>query len=98
MSAPLPEALRPYKRTASFTEATVPAALLNDHSTKDGAWGLIHVEEGRLRYVVTDPRRPPLVRELTPESGPGLVEPTILHRVEPMGSVRFHVEFLRAHG
>ena len=95
MSAPLPEELRPYKRTASFTEATVPAALLNDHSTKDGAWGLIRVEEGRLRYIVTDPRRPPLVRELTPGSEPGLVEPTILHRVEPLGRVRFHVQLLR---
>ncbi|MBN9504871.1 MAG: DUF1971 domain-containing protein [Altererythrobacter sp.] len=92
----MPEALQPYKRTATFTEATVPAALLNEHSTKEGAWGLIHVEEGRLRYLVTDPRRPPLVRELTPESAPMLVEPTILHRVEPLGPVRFHIQFLRA--
>jgi len=92
----MPKALQPYKRTATFTEATVPAALLNEHSTKEGAWGLIHVEEGRLRYLVTDPRRPPLVRELTPESAPMLVEPTILHRVEPLGPVRFHIQFLRA--
>jgi len=96
VSAAMPEALQPYKRTATFTEATVPAALLNEHSTKEGAWGLIHVEEGRLRYLVTDPRRPPLVRELTPESAPMLVEPTILHRVEPLGPVRFHIQFLRA--
>ncbi len=96
MSVPVSEGLHPYKRTATFTEASVPAALLNDHSTKDGAWGLIHVEEGRLRYFVTDPRRPPLVRDLTPESEPMLIEPTILHRVEPLGAVRFHVQFLRA--
>jgi tellurite resistance-related uncharacterized protein len=96
MSAAMPDGLQSYKRTATFTEATVPAALLNEHSTKDGAWGLIHVEEGCLRYFVTDPRRPPLVRELTPESAPMLIEPTILHRVEPLGPVRFHVEFLRA--
>ena len=96
MSAAVPEGLYPYKRTATFTEATVPAALLNEHSTKEGAWGLIRVEEGRLRYVVTDPRRPPIVRDLTPESEPGFIEPTILHRVEPLGAVRFHVQFLRA--
>ena len=90
MSVPVSEGLQPYKRTATFTEASV------DHSTKDGAWGLIHVEEGRLRYFVTDPRRPPLVRDLTPESEPMLIEPTILHRVEPLGAVRFHVQFLRA--
>jgi tellurite resistance-related uncharacterized protein len=44
MNDSVPEGLQPYKRTATFTEATVPAALLNDHSTKEGAWGLIHVE------------------------------------------------------
>jgi tellurite resistance-related uncharacterized protein len=96
MSVPVPNGLLPYKRTATFTEATVPAALLNEHSTTEGAWGLIQVEEGCLRYFVTDPRRPPLVRDVTPDSAPVLIEPTILHRVEPLGPVRFHVQFLRA--
>ena len=96
MTAYLPEGLEPYKRTATFTDTAVPAALLGDHSTKSGVWGLIHVEEGALRYLVTDPRRTPTERILTQESEPGLVEPTILHRVEPVGPVRFHVEFLHA--
>ena len=96
MTAHLPEGLEPYKRTAAFTETTVPAALLGDHSTKNGVWGLIHVEEGTLRYLVTDPRRASTERILTPASEPGIVEPTILHRVEPVGPVRFHVEFLHA--
>jgi tellurite resistance-related uncharacterized protein len=95
MSAQVPEGVAPYKRTATFTEATVPGALLNEHSTKDGVWGLIRVEEGQLRYCVTDPRRPASERVLTP-GAPGVVEPTIIHRVEPIGPVRFHVEFLRA--
>lgn len=95
MNGPLPSGLQPYKRTATFTEDTVPAALLNDHATKEGAWGLIRVEEGGLRYHITDPRRPALVRELTPENEPGVVEPTILHRVEAVGPVRFYVQFLR---
>ena len=96
MSVQLPAGLRPYKRTATFTEDTVPAALLADHSTKHGVWGLIHVEEGVLRYCVTDPRRAPSERFLTAGREPGLVEPTVLHRVEPIGAVRFSVEFLRA--
>lgn len=96
MIAHLPEGLEPYKRTATFTDTTVPAALLGDHSTKSGVWGLIHVEAGALRYLVTDPRRTPTERILAPESEPGIVEPTILHRVEPVGAVRFHVEFLHA--
>ena len=95
MTPALPPCAHPYKRTAMFSEGTVPAGLLKDHSTKGGTWGLIHVEEGRLRYAVTDPRREPSERVLTPESEPGVVEPTILHHVEPLGEVRFWVEFWR---
>ncbi|KAK0363120.1 hypothetical protein LTR94_015981 [Friedmanniomyces endolithicus] len=84
-----------YKRTATFTETTIPAGLPGDHSTKEGTWGLIRVENGALRYVVTDERRPPSERILTAAGEPGVVEPTILHHVAPVGPVRFHVEFLR---
>ena len=95
MTSPLPPGLEPYKRTATFTETTIPAGLLGEHSTKEGVWGLIEVESGTLRYLVTDPRRE--ARDLTLVAGgePGIVEPTILHRVEPVGQVRFHVQFLR---
>lgn len=91
----IPEGAEPYKRTPTFTEATVPAALLNDHSTKEGVWGLINVEEGKLRYVVTDPRRLGKETVLSPGGSSGVVEPAILHRVELLGTVRFHVEFYR---
>lgn len=90
--------LTPYKRTPSFSEATVPAGLLGDHATKEGVWALIQVEDGALRYFVTDPRREAAERLLTPEGEAGVVEPTILHRVEPVGAVRFHVQFLRHPG
>jgi tellurite resistance-related uncharacterized protein len=90
-----PPDLTPYRRTAEFTEATVPAGLLRAHNTKAGAWGLIHVLQGRLAYRITDPRRPPCETVLTAEGEPGVVEPTILHEVEPLGPVRFYVEFLR---
>lgn len=90
-----PDAL-PYRRTPTFTEATVPAGLLKAHATKDGVWGLIHVESGRLTYRITDPRRPASESVLEAGSEPGIVEPTILHEVEPKGPVCFHVEFHRA--
>lgn len=93
---PLPADLESYRRTPTFTEASVPPGLLKDHLTKEGAWGLIRVEEGRLLYAITDPAREPAEHILTPDSAPGVVEPGILHRVEPLGPVRFHVEFLRA--
>ena len=91
----LPTELQAYRRTAEFTEATVPPALLNAHTTKDGTWALIHVLEGRLRYRIEDPRRAASEAILTPETAPGVVEPTILHAVEPLGAVRFFVEFYR---
>jgi tellurite resistance-related uncharacterized protein len=92
----LPANLVPYRRTAEFTETTVPAGLLRAHSTKPGAWGLIHVLEGRLAYRITDLRRPKSETILNPDGEPGVVEPGILHEVEPLGPVRFYVEFLRA--
>lgn len=88
--------LKSYKTTPTFTQDRVPAGLLSDHSTKEGVWGLIHVARGKLRYCVTDPRRENEERILEPGSAAGVVEPTIVHRVEPLGPVEFHVEFLRA--
>jgi tellurite resistance-related uncharacterized protein len=78
-----------------FTQATVPAGLLRAHTTKEGAWALIHVLEGRLAYRIKDPRRPASTVVLTPGGQPGVVEPTILHDIEPLGAVRFFVEFHR---
>lgn len=92
----LPPDLMAYRRTAEFTETTVPPGLLRAHTTKAGAWGLIHVLEGRLAYRITDPRRPSTETILSPEDAPGIVEPTVLHEVEPIGAVRFYVEFLKA--
>lgn len=91
----MPPEARPYRRTDVFTEATLPKGLLKAHTTKDGTWALIHVLEGRLAYRIEDPRRPPSAVVLTPEGPPGVVEPTILHAVEPLGPVRFYVEFHR---
>lgn len=92
----LPDGLEPYRRTPTFTEETVPAGLLRAHTTKEGAWALIHVEAGRLAYRITDPHRAPVETILTAGGPPGVVEPTILHQVAPLGAVRFHVAFFRA--
>lgn len=91
----LPSGLVAYKRTPIFTEETVPAGLLKDHCTKAGTWGLIHVEDGCLEYFIADPRRPASEQTLSREVGAGVVEPTVLHRIEPQGRVRFWVEFWR---
>lgn len=80
---------RPYKSTPVFDEVTLPAGLRRGHRTKAGAWGVIRILEGRLRYQVLDPRS-----EMILEPGrPGLVLPEQPHLVEPLGPVRIQVEF-----
>lgn len=88
----LPDGFVPYKHTSVFTEETVPAGLRKDHSTKTGVWGKIRVEEGKLRYRV-----PALGMDIELHPGTiGIVVPEVLHNVEPVGAVRFLVEFYRA--
>ena len=91
----LPDDVKPYRRTDVFTEASVPRGLLRAHTTRAGAWALIHVLEGRLAYRIRDPRRAPVELVLTPATSPGVIEPTIQHEVQPLGTVRFYVEFHR---
>lgn len=88
----LPDHFVAYKRTSDFTEESVPAGLRKDHSTKAGVWGKIRVMEGKLRYRV-----PVLGVDMELSEGNiGIVVPEVLHNVEPLGAVRFHVEFYRA--
>lgn len=88
----LPPNLVAYQRTREFSETTVPAALRRSHTTKPGVWGRICVLQGSLRYRILEPY--PEEHVLSPEQ-PGVVEPEIPHEVEPLGEVRFFVEFLR---
>lgn len=85
-----PDALA-YKRTTTFTEATIPDALRRDHTTRAGVWATIVVDEGHLRYRC---ERLGIDVELTP-GRPGIVVPEVPHRVEATGPVRFFVEFRR---
>ena len=89
---PLPQGLEAYRRTPEFTQDTVPAGLLKSHQTKEGAWGLIHVLEGKLLY-----RNLETQTESVLEAGgePGVIEPQVRHEVAPLGLVRFYVEFHR---
>ena len=71
---------------------TVPEALRRRHTTKSGVWGRICVLEGSLRYRILEPLQEEHM--LTPHLT-GIVEPEIPHEVQPVGTVRFYVEFLR---
>ena len=89
----LPEGLVAYRRTPVFDQTTLPAGLRKSHQTKEGVWALIHVIEGRLRYRQLD--APAGEQILSPEA-PGVVRPQEPHEVEPLGEVRFYVEFYAA--
>ena len=85
----LPPGLTAYRRTPVFDQDTVPAGLRREHSTKDGVWALIHVLEGRLSYRILEPSETCVLEPGTP----GVVVPQQLHEVEPLGAVKFYVEF-----
>jgi tellurite resistance-related uncharacterized protein len=88
----LPDHCVAYRKTAVFTQDTVPAALLRAHRTAAGVWALIHVLDGRLLYRINGPT----TSEHVIEPGvPGVVEPTVSHEIEPLGMSRFYVEFHR---
>jgi len=87
-----PEGFECYRSTPVFHEDSVPAGLRRDHTTRAGVWGRIVVETGTLRYMVDALDR---IFELDPRN-PGTVVPEMPHRVEPVGTVRFRVEFWRA--
>lgn len=87
-----PDNVSAYKRTPEFSETSIPKGILNDHNTKDGVWGKIVILEGKLEYIIQEPKKESIV--LSTEKF-GVVEPTIKHHVKPLGNVKFYVEFYR---
>lgn len=88
----LPANVTAYQRTKEFSETTIPAGLLRRHNTKAGVWGRICVLEGSLTYRILEPD---LEQHVLAPGRDGVVEPQVFHEVEPIGAVRFFVEFLR---
>lgn len=85
----LPGDASPYRETRIFDEQTIPEGLKRDHRTKQGVWGRIVVESGRLAYTLGDETwvlRPGV---------DGHIPPDAAHHVVPVGRVRFKVVFLR---
>jgi tellurite resistance-related uncharacterized protein len=85
----LPDSVNAYKQTPEFDEITIPKVLLKAHQTKEGVWGKIVILEGVLQYSISEPEEVILLDV----NCFGVVEPTVLHEVKPLGTVRFFVEF-----
>ena len=89
LPAGLPKDVKAYNRSPVFTHDSVPQSLLNDHATKEGVWGVIHVVSGELVYSVPSTG----VEQILTTERAGLVEPAVPHRVAPVGEVSFYIEF-----
>ncbi|CAN5922302.1 hypothetical protein BH11PSE3_BH11PSE3_30790 [soil metagenome] len=89
MSARLPDTVIAYRRTPIFDQDSVPAGLRRRHDTKPGVWGLIVVLDGQLRLRFHDP----VSEQILDSQSPGVIAPQQPHDVEPIGAVRFFVEF-----
>jgi tellurite resistance-related uncharacterized protein len=88
----LPANVKSYKKTTTFDEHSIPKGLLQDHSTRPGVWGKIIVLEGSIRYIIQSEPIEKIV--LTPDVE-GIVEPEMLHYLEPTGTVRLYVAFYK---
>lgn len=86
----LPTAARPYQKIGVFTHDNIPDGLRKQHTTKAGTWGLIKVNEGRLRLRIFGDQPEELM--LSPEQ-PGIIPPQVPHEVEAVGEVAFYIEF-----
>ncbi len=87
----LPASVRAYKRTPEFTHDTIPVGLRNEHSTKPGVWGVIHIISGTLEF-----RDEKSCKTQILEAGERkVIAPAAPHQVNPVDSVTFFVEFYR---
>ena len=81
----------PYGASPIFDEISLPDKLRNEHSTKDGTWGLLRVLEGEVELVFIDP---PSQRLVTVDE-PAPIPPQSPHFVKLNGPVKMQVEFYR---
>jgi len=79
----------PYRSTPIFDQDSLPQALRNRHSTKDGVWGVIRVVEGRLRYTCLEP----FSETLLDPGRPMVIHPRQPHFVTPVGAMTMQVDF-----
>jgi tellurite resistance-related uncharacterized protein len=87
----MPEDFATYRKTAEFTERSIPKGLLTEHSTKPGVWAKIHVTQRKLIYHIEALR----AKFEISRGAPGLVIPELKHHIEPVGTVSFFVEFYK---
>ncbi len=90
--AELPPGLISVRTTPLWDESSMPAGLRRAHRIAAGTWGLIRLQEGRLRFSMSS--NPALEVDLDAGSEQA-IPPGVEHQVQPLGPIRMAIEFLR---
>jgi tellurite resistance-related uncharacterized protein len=87
----LPAGVALVRTTREFTAHSVPEGLLSAHRVADGVWGRLCVHEGEVAFVLEETGAS---RSVTAGESQ-VIEPGVLHHVDPSEEARFTVEFHR---
>lgn len=97
MSAPiadrgpaLPAGARAYRRIGPFGADDIPAGLLRRHDLKEGAWGLLTVLAGSIRFRWDDEEGGSRVLKA---GDTVLIPPCVPHHLEREGAVTIEIDF-----
>ncbi|MGH9043615.1 MAG: DUF3565 domain-containing protein [Acidimicrobiales bacterium] len=90
--AELPEGLVGVRITQTWDEKTLPPTLTRAHRVAKGTWGVLRVDQGEVRFEAeTDPK----IKVVVSAGSTQPIPPVVPHHVEPLGPVRFCIEFLK---
>jgi len=89
--AELPEGVHLVRTSKQWNQHTMPVGLTRAHRIAAGTWGRIVVYEGRLRFMAqTQPELDTVLKAGSIQAIP----PEVEHDVQPLGEVRFSIDFL----
>jgi len=86
----LPSGARAYRRIGPFGAGEIPAGLLRRHDLKDGAWGLLTVLAGSIRFHWDDEEGG---SRLLKAGDTMLIPPCVPHHLERHGAVTIEIAF-----
>jgi cupin 2 domain-containing protein len=88
----LPPGSAPYRTIGPFDAQSLPQGLRKQHQLKDGAWGLLTLSAGSLRFVWDDAAGG---TDALAAPASVVVPPQILHHVEGEGPFELTITFCR---
>lgn len=87
---PLPSDARAYWRIGPLDADAIPAGLLRRHDLKDGAWGLLSIIAGSIRFHWDDDQGG---SRLLKSGDTMLIPPRVPHHLERQKSVTIEIAF-----